>query len=102
MAAVGLCQKKSEQAEIFTAFDNLFNTLKTRETDKGVAFYQWGEPKSLPVKISDKEVPEYDGGDVKESKSLCEVRGSSLSVPYWGRLKQGNRQKKNPGKTQGL
>lgn len=31
---------KDEKAEIYAAYDKLFNTLKTRETEKGVEFYQ--------------------------------------------------------------
>ncbi len=84
--------KKSEQEEIFAAFDNLFNTLKTRETDKGVEFYQLGEPKSLPVKISGKEFGEYTGDRKTYGKAFAKyykdnIAGKSVISPVLGEVK---------------
>ena len=52
---------KDEKAEIYAAYDKLFNTLKTRETEKGVEFYQGDRIKrgsfdalTKSIKITDK------------------------------------------------
>lgn len=52
---------KDEKAEIYAAYDKLFNTLKTRETEKGVEFYQESLDIAEENARLDDIYPEYKG-----------------------------------------
>lgn len=51
--------KQSEKKEIYAAFDKLFDTLQTRETDNGVEFYQLPQEASDAQGKADINTPEF-------------------------------------------
>ncbi|WP_299262869.1 LPD38 domain-containing protein [uncultured Psychrosphaera sp.] len=95
----------SEMEAVTRAYDNLFNTLKTKKTDKGVMFYRQDNPSTSIVKndstpkgmplnivqnIANDFIASYNGNlklDVQVKNTQQELYGSEVTVEKYGRIK---------------
>jgi len=73
---------KDEKAEIYAAYDKLFNTLKTRETEKGVEFYQESLDIAEENARLDDIYPEYKGETITingQEKTVYNSNGDRIA-----------------------
>ena len=95
----------SEMEAVSRAYDNLFNTLKTKKTDKGVMFYRQDNPsasvvqndsipKGVPLNIvqniANDFIASYNGNiklEVQIKNTQQELYGPEATVEKYGRIK---------------
>ena len=95
--------KPSEQADIDQAFDHLFETLKTKETDKGIAFYKLGEElgvhniKDYPIKQETRHSYELDvnGASYWIRKNKIDANGNFVMGGQPGKVSGQGMQQQN-------
>lgn len=78
----GVYLNKDEKAEIYAAYDKLFNTLKTRETEKGVEFYQESLDIAEENARLDDIYPEYKGETITingQEKTVYNSNGDRIA-----------------------
>ena len=73
---------EDEKAEIYDAYDKLFNTLKTRETEKGVEFYQESLDIAEENARLDDIYPAYEGETINingQEKTVYNSNGDRIA-----------------------